>query len=197
MDWMQFVAALTSSLAWPIAAIVVLLSFKHHITGLLPKIRSLKYGDLQIDLEEQLKAVQADLTTKASDSDAPMAPPMSSIAAQLAATAPRAAILHSWFEVESALNLLIARLGMQFAAKYDRPNYKMQILLGKGIIDDLTYSTFVRLTKVRNDAAHLTDRQLDTDDALSMSASCAWLIERLQAATPPAHESNEDFADVL
>ncbi|PYB75819.1 hypothetical protein DMX11_13310 [Pseudomonas sp. LB-090624] len=63
MDWKQCVAALTSSLAWPVAIIVVVFALKKHVVQLLPTIRSLKYGDLEIDLEDKLKAVQEELSS--------------------------------------------------------------------------------------------------------------------------------------
>ncbi|WP_130932201.1 hypothetical protein [Pseudomonas sp. Sample_24] len=188
MDWMQFVAAITSSLAWPIAAVAVVLSVKRPLLALLPKIRTLKYGDLQIDLEEQLKAVQADLTTDTSVSSGATPPVVSAATVQLAAIAPRAAILYSWSEVESALDSAIDKLGWRFEPKYDSPIHKLWLLREKGHIDELTASTFKRLMKIRNEAAHIQELQLEEDEALSMSASCAWLIERIQAI-----EHNEEL----
>lgn len=192
MDWKQFVAALTSSLAWPVAIVVVVFALKKHVVQLLPKIRSLKYGDLEIDLEDKLKAVQEEL----SSSTVVLNPPVTSVlpaeTAQLASISPRAAIMHSWFEVESALNKLIAVLSWEFAPNYSSYKYKLKTLKNSGYINDLTESTFLRLAAVRNDAAHLTDRQVAFEDAASMSASCAWLIEALEEATELALEERRE-----
>lgn len=192
MDWKQFVAALASALAWPVATVVVVFALKRHVLELLPKIRSLKYGDLEIDLEEKLKAVEDDLTSNASEPGKPAAPPIPSEAVRLAATAPRAAILHSWFEVESALNTVLTILNVDFAPKYSAYTYKLQFLKSKGLIDELTVTTFLRLAAVRNDAAHLTDRQVAYDDAVSMSASCAWLVEAFKAAALKALDKDQE-----
>jgi hypothetical protein len=156
---------------------------KKQVLQLLPKIRSVKYGDLEIDLEEKLKAVEEDLSSSVVQTGAPVAPVLQAETAQLASISPRAAIMHSWFEVESALNNLIVTLGWEFAPRYSSYKYKLKTLKNSGHINDLTESTFLRLAAVRNDAAHLTDRQVAFDDAVSMSASCAWLIEVLEDAT--------------
>lgn len=186
MDWMQFVAALTSALAWPVAVVIIVLALKNHVLELLPKIRSLKLGDLEIDLEEKLKSVEEDLSSNTDVAGAPTTPAIPAETAQLAAASPRAAIMHSWFEVESALNSLISTLNWEFSPKYSSYKYKVKILQSRGYIDELTASTFLRLAAVRNDAAHLTDRQVAFDDAVSMSASCAWLVEALESARQKA-----------
>jgi len=64
MDWMQFVSALASALAWPAAVVTVVCLLKNPILGLIPKIRSFKYGELHVDLTEELKAVQESLPSK-------------------------------------------------------------------------------------------------------------------------------------
>lgn len=183
MDWMQFVAAMTSSLAWPIAAIVLGLAIRGPLIGLLPKIRSLKYGDLQIDLEQQLREVEADLT----ESTAAILPaPPSEEAVELATISPDVAMLQSWFEVEIALNSLMLRLGWKMAPQHNRSIHKMWLLRERRLIDELTYSTFVRLLKIRNQVAHVKGMPVNQDDALSMSSSCAWLVEQLESVSTSA-----------
>ena len=41
MDWMQFVSALVSALAWPCSVVVVVCLLKNPILGLIPKIPAL------------------------------------------------------------------------------------------------------------------------------------------------------------
>lgn len=184
MDWMQFVSALVSSLAWPVAVVAVVCLLKNPILGLIPKIRSFKYGELHVDLTEELKAVQESLPGKPqeppSDEKASFPTP---VALQLAAVSPRGAILHSWLEVEATVDLLVNELGYDFPAKAS-PVVKMRALLDQGVIDQLIYTTFLQLSKVRNDAVHLTDREMEYQDAAMMWGSCSWLIERLNALLP-------------
>jgi len=185
MDWMQFVSALVSALAWPAAVVAVVCLLKNPILGLIPKIRSFKYGELHVDLTEELKAVQDSLPGKLQDPpDDEKAPHPTPVALQLAAVSPRGAILHSWLEVEATIDSLANELGYEFPAKIS-PVVKMRTLLDERVIDQLIYTTFLQLSKVRNDAVHLTDRETEYQDAAMMWASCSWLIERLNALLPP------------
>lgn len=192
MDWMQFIAALISSLAWPVAVISLVCLLKQPITDLLQKAKSIKYLGVQVDLGEELKAVQDELITKASESTTSATQALPPAALQLAASAPRAAIMHSWFEVESALEVLLKKLGLEFPRTSRDVRFKMQILRDRNVIDELTHTTFLRLASVRNDAAHLTEQQLDYDDAVMMSTSCAWLIKKLQKAAPSSENAASD-----
>ena len=184
MDWLQFVSALVSALAWPAAVVTVVCLLKDPILGLIPKIRSFKYGELHVDLTEELKAVQESLPGKPpeplGDKKAPLPTP---VALQLAAVSPRGAILHSWLEVEASVDLLANKLGYEFPAKAS-PVVKMRALYDERVIDPLIYTTFLQLSKVRNDAVHLSDREMEYQDAAMMWSSCAWLIERLNTALP-------------
>lgn len=182
MDWKQFFAALTASLAWPGAILAIVFILKKPIASILPKIRSFKYGELQIDLEEKLKEVETTLATEAVKHEAPPPPPAPSKYAQLAVEAPRASILLSWMEVEKAVRDYLEESGIQFAPKYKgQLRLQLRMLKEAGRIDDLTYDTFVKLWKVRGDAAHLHDKQIDFEEAVSMSSSCAWLVKRFEA----------------
>lgn len=182
MDWKQFIAALAASLAWPSAVLAIVFILKKPIAGILPKIRSFKYGELQIDLEEKLKEVETTLATEAVKQEVPPPPPAPPRYAKLAIDAPRASMLFAWMEVEKAIADLISNRGIEFNHRFDKQQrMQMRMLKDSGVIDDLTYDTYVKLSKVRNDAAHLQDRQIDYDEAVSMSSSCAWLVKRLEA----------------
>jgi len=182
MDWKQFVAALTASLAWPGAILAIVFILKKPIAGILPKIRSFKYGELQIDLEETLKEVETTLATEAVKQEVPPPPPVPPKYSQLAMDAPRASMLLAWMEVEKAVIDFLNERGIEFSGKYkNQQRMQMRMLKDHGDIDDLTYDTYVKLSKVRNDAAHLQEKQIDYDEAVSMSSSCAWLVNRLKA----------------
>lgn len=184
MDWMQFVAALTSALAWPIAVTTIVLVLKNPILAAIPKIRSFKYGQLHIDLSEEIKAVEQQLATSAPEPNAtPLPPPAPSIEiTQLAESSPRAAILLAWHDVERALVTAAESKGITSARK-GSPHILMRSLIDAGFISPLISSTFKRLYNLRNQMAHPdpleTRVSVSTSDALSMIQSCEWLVERL------------------
>lgn len=188
MDWLQFVSALVSALAWPAAVVTVVCLLKDPILGLIPKIRSFKYGELHVDLTEELKAVQESLPGKPpeplGDKKASLPTP---VALQLAAVSPRGAILHSWLEVEASVDKLVNELGYEFPPKTS-PVVKMRDLLDARAIDPLIYNTFLQLSKVRNEAVHLSDREMEYQHAAMMWGSCSWLIEQLNQALPPSSD---------
>ncbi|MBR7520396.1 hypothetical protein [Pseudomonas juntendi] len=179
MDWMQFVAAMTSSLAWPLAVVGIVLALRGPISRLLPKIRRFTYGDLEIDLEEQLKSVEQKVAAESGQAETILPPVLPSAKSELALRAPRAAILSSWVEVETAIDRLMKRAGVFFYNENLEPRIKMRSLKDRGVVDDFTYEAFVQLFKIRSDALHMREVDLDYDEAVSMSALCNWLIARL------------------
>lgn len=185
MDWMQFVAALTSALAWPIAVTTIVLVLKNPILAAIPKIRSFKYGQLHIDLSAEIKAVEQVLATSAPEPNAPpLPPPAPSLEiTQLAESAPHAAILMAWHDVERALVTAAESKGIAFPGKRGAPHILMRSLVDAGVISPLIASTFKRLYHLRNQVAHSNPLDnhmaVSTLDALSMIQSCEWLVERL------------------
>ena len=54
---MSFVSEMTSHLAWPSAAIVLLIIFRNELVGLLPRIERVKHKDTEIAFSKAIKAV--------------------------------------------------------------------------------------------------------------------------------------------
>ncbi|MGJ3440660.1 hypothetical protein AAZU54_11710 [Pseudomonas sp. Je.1.5.c] len=183
MDWLQFGAAVISSLAWPIAVVAIVLFLRKQLAGIVPLIRTFKYGEFRIDLGEKLREVETDLAIESSPSEPPApAPEMPPAQTKLAQDAPRGAIVSSWLSVEEAIDRLVSHKNMRFVPAFDNHRVKMRLLRDRGIIDDLTFTTYQKLSKVRDQAIHLSDLQLDYEEALSMTRSCGWLIARLEEA---------------
>lgn len=180
MDWLQFISALVSATAWPIAVVAVICLLKGPILGLIPKIRSFKYGELHVDLSEQLKSLQEELPTNAAEADAkPDAPTANvSIPIQLAAVSTRAAIIVAWLEVEKTLNEVLEREGLETGPRPIRK--KIDELRALGIIDVQTYQVFMRASNIRNEAMHMLDREITFDDAMAMVDICKRLVNRLK-----------------
>lgn len=185
MDWKQFFAAAIGSIAWPAAIIVAVLQLKGPLAKLLPKIRSFKYGELHIDLEQQLAEVKAEVI--ASEPEAPLlnqhAPP--ALALQLAAISPRSAVLMAWLEVEKkieeilSLNPVMSHRGASGLVRPMMMSEAMRALVDKGIVNKLTYDTYRKLNRIRNEAAHMTSKEVEFDEAISMTEMCQWLVKSL------------------
>jgi len=183
MDWMQFVSALVSALAWPCSVVVVVCLLKNPILGLIPKIRSFKYGELHVDLTEALQSLKEELPATPTEPDAqPEAPRIQlSVPLQIAAVSPRGAMLAAWLEVEAALNDLMNRKGL-VVDPMQSPRKRLEQLLSTGGITMSMYNTFSKTLSLRNEAVHRLDREINYVDAVDMAVICQRLVESLQNA---------------
>ena len=188
MDWKQFFAAIVGSLAWPSAIVVTVILLKTPLAKLLPKIRSFKYGDLHIDLEQQLAEVKAVVT--ASEPEAPLPEPslVPPSALELAAISPRAAVLMEWLNVERRIGEIASQYGVKPTTINGRgrpmiASVVMRELSEKGVINDVTFSAFQKLNRIRNEAAHMTSKEIEYEEAISMSEMCQWLLKSLEYST--------------
>ncbi|UVL79410.1 hypothetical protein LOY24_04525 [Pseudomonas putida] len=187
MDWKQFFAALVNSSAWPIATVVLVLMLRSPLAKLIPRIRSVKYGQLDVDLSEKLDEVE---TAVAADVDhaLPKQSPQPGVL-ELARIDPRAAVLSAWLEVEKEVQRLAIKAEISYRG--DTPMSVANKLHVAGLMDELTFTTFRKLRKIRNEAAHLTEIGVSFEEAVSMANLCQWLAARLAyesahlAAQPP------------
>lgn len=181
MDWLQFVSALVSATAWPTAIVVVVCLLKDPILGLIPKIRSFKYGELHVDLTAELKSLQEDLPTNAAEADGKPDAPTANISTtlQVAAISTRAAMIVAWLDVEKALNEVMELQGLDSTAPY-AASKKIEKLRALGILDTQTYQVIMRASNLRNEAMHMLDREITFDDAVAMADICERLVNRLK-----------------
>jgi hypothetical protein len=192
MDWMQFVSALVSSLAWPGAILGIVFLLKGPILKAIPKIRTFKYGELHIDLSEQLKAVEADLTVSSSEQNSPpqVPPSLSPDVVRAAEASPTASMILAWKKVEAAVHEAVVRHKLTIGDRQTTlPLFKFMALERKGLVDDMTITTYRRLQGLRNRVVHgssgpgdgASDVEVSLEDALSMAQSCEWLIKKLNS----------------
>ncbi len=61
MDWKTFIAALIDSLTWPLMIFSALLLLRQPLTQLLPNLKKLKYGDLELEFAGKIRALKAEV----------------------------------------------------------------------------------------------------------------------------------------
>lgn len=176
MDWKQFFAAIASSLAWPTAVVVIVLLLREPLTKLIPLIRSFKFKDFHIDLGEKLEVVKEDVAATASDEHPEPPPP---IVVELARLDPRAAVLSAWVNVEKELTNLAAKHGVEAGKSL---THTANMLHAHNVLDELTFRNFVRLRRIRNEAAHMTTRDISFEEAVTMADMCQWLVAQMEIA---------------
>ena len=180
MDWLQFSAAIIAALAWPAAVVILAVMLRSPLAKIIPMVRSLKYKDLHIDLSEQLEAVKEELNAHAplDQPEIPYLAPPSVL--ELAHLDPRAAVFSAWIDVERAL--------MEMASKADiSPSGTLASIANElhvmDALNDFEFETFRNLRRVRNDAVHLTSKDVSYDDAVNMAQMCQWLAHRIRMIT--------------
>jgi hypothetical protein len=58
MDWLQFIAAIVGSVAWPMATVTILFLLRRELLSLIPNLRVLKFKDLSLEFERKLSKAE-------------------------------------------------------------------------------------------------------------------------------------------
>lgn len=166
MSGLEFTSAAISSLAWPLAAIVIAILFRAQISALLNKITKLTWGDKAVDFAHKLDKVEKTAETIPAEPDAPPANPADGLTderfEQLVALSPNAAIIETWGKVEKAINDLARDYNVD-TSKARNVAEMVKALKSHSLINIQTLVTVDELRALRNAAAH--NQPITTTDA--------------------------------
>ena len=179
MDWLQFFASVTSSLAWPVAVVAVCGLLRNQIGELVKGIRSVEWDKLKITLTEQIAEVSEEVEATV-DALPPerIEPPDR----QTASIDPRAMILNEWIPVELEVKRLGHLADLSDARSFVGLANQLHV---KDYFDIATFRSIMKLRKIRNQAAHLNDRELTASDAIAMANTCRTLVSQLKKIEGP------------
>jgi uncharacterized protein YutE (UPF0331/DUF86 family) len=163
MDWLQFIASIIGSLAWPAAMVLVVLLLRRAIFRVLPRLRQLKYGDAEAEFGEKLEQVEEEIDEL---------PAPTSLPKKVEQTVQRlddigdfsnnSAVFVAWLSIESAI------LNLARAANALAPNMPAlraaEILLKRQLIDHATFHAIRDLAALRNIAVHPSYVRLITQE---------------------------------
>lgn len=186
MGWMELVASLVGSLAWPIAAVIIAAIFHKQIAALLAKIRKLNWGDASVELSEQLdkvenkaRAIEAEVPQPALP--APEQEPPDDRFQALLAISPSAAILDAWKQVERRLvSLGKEQFGNEI--KYTPPHKIAEKLAGNGVLMSSVVGMVEDLRMIRNEASH--SKEVSVTDALRFNQLALQVMSLLSPDDP-------------
>lgn len=153
MNWMTFVSKLVESLAWPIAAVVLVVLLRDDIRKLVPSIKRFKAGPVEAEFEREVKALREAASEPSKEAVSKPAVASRAFLVQLAELHPRSAILESWVRVEAAARMVLARKGTTTgsylpAARLAEPLAQQDVFTR----DQVTM--FNELRRLRNEVAH-------------------------------------------
>src|SRR5947199_6134738 len=112
MDWKAFIASVTSSLAWPVVAMIIVAVFRNQIRILFARFKKIGAGGLQLELADQIDKARDEAEIVQSEQSTP---PSSAIqldpaTVELARASPAMAVLRSFKEVEALLLAIRSQL---------------------------------------------------------------------------------------
>lgn len=177
MDWLTFFSNIISAVAWPIAAVILVVLFKDEIKKVTPYVKRLKAGPLEAEFEREVKELTESTTTNTDQSPASKA-----LLYQLAEMHPRSAILESWVRVEAAARAVIATDNFAPTKTSYVPAARLtDTLLNLEVLDQSQTSLFNELRRLRNEVAHEKGIEPTQDSALSyidLASSLQAIFER-------------------
>lgn len=209
MDWLQFFASAISSLAWPIAAVILVFFLRKPLTDILitlTRIKNLKFKDLELDFSNELQDIKRTVTDSApseqntqtlqekrsgeeslesaqSEQEIVTNTYMAEAMQLISSNFPEPAVLVAWRAVEEALVNVGFRLGMEagIARPVVAPGRAIALLREKGFIHTSTAEAIYRLRSIRNKVAHGSQgkSKVSIDDAEEFTNIAASITETL------------------
>jgi hypothetical protein len=181
MDWKQFLASVIRSLAWPVAAVIVVYVFKDQLRLLIGHIKKIGAGGVNVELSEKVEeAVDAGEVVQAEKGlVAPDVIGLDPTLLQLAKSFPEAALIQSFKELEALILQIRERM------PDDRPArnlYEVLKALEKlRFIPQSAVTLFQSLREARNAAAHgKGEEALSSSGALDLIQQIKLLQEVLR-----------------
>lgn len=163
MDWLQFFASIIGSLAWPAATVLVVLLLRRAILRVLPRLRRLKYGDVEAEFGEKLEEAEEEIAELPAPTSLPKAVEQTEQRLQeVGDFSNNSAVFIAWLTVESAI-LNLARTANALAPNMPASR-AAENLLKNEMIDHTTYHAIRNLRALRNIAVHPSDGRLITQE---------------------------------
>ncbi len=171
MDWLTFIVQMTRALAWPMAAVVLAIVLRRQLLTLISLIRHLKYGDLEIDFEKEIRIAES-LAGRLPKTLTEQVTRRSAIdrerLMQLAKLSPSGAIMAAAVEVEQALMEAGQR---QTLFRENEPATRDPIYIARALVlrqklDWTSYQILTELMRLRNVAAHSAAKQITEQQAV-------------------------------
>lgn len=178
-DWLEWWASILSALAWPLAALVIALIFRHHLLALLSRLDELSWGDKSARFARKLDRLEFEAPPMPVDDETEPALTLSGDHARflkLLNLSPNAAVLDSWEGIEAALQSLAH--GQQLATA--DAGQATQALEQRGVLPARTVGMIGEMRALRNAAAHNQD--ISVSDALRFRNLAKGVLNEIRLA---------------
>lgn len=173
MTWLEFIAAVIGSLAWPGVVITAVVLLRRPLGVVLRLLRRVKYKELEVEFAQEVKELRED--AEAALPALPVGPPAQlpeeEALLKLASVSPRSAVVEAWRLVESSARRALEACGgpIEAGRPFSAPQLT-RMLMQREVLDNPARSVLDRLRMLRNQAVH-------ADDFLVSEASAREYIE--------------------
>ena len=187
MDWLTFISNIVTATAWPLATLAIALLLRSPMSKAIGLISRVKFSEVEVEFERQLTAAKeeasSELPTETFE-NVGLPASVDDHVIKLAGVSPRAAVLESWRQVESAA--LTAAENLLGAEKFKNKTMTFQAIstiersttVPERIVDLLR-----RLRSLRNQAAHSSEFSLSATSAIEYARLASQVVAYLQGIT--------------
>jgi hypothetical protein len=182
MDALEFFSSIVASLAWPTATMLIVLLLKNEFAELLTRVRQIRHKDSEIIFQDGVERA----TAQADKAGLPrlVTDPGKERLHRLAADSPRGAILDAWLEVEESIKTYCARKGIDTNVR--SPLQLIQSIqmhdLDHSHIGEGVFNMLSQLRTLRNEAVHVSERDISSDTAIEFANLAKRVIAKLEEA---------------
>lgn len=170
--FLDFVAAIIDSTAWPVVALFTIWILRRHAGSLLSAIKEFRYKDFAVTFEQNAEQARQAL---------PLPEPNKELPDRLSANIdPREAVLNAWSRIEEAAAQKYQELGPKGERKIE-PGRAVAYFEYTGALTPTTQQVLLNLRDLRNQAAHSSSAGVTRAAAEAYIAAAASMSKQIEA----------------
>lgn len=173
MEIANLIVRILEAIAWPLTVIIIMFIFKSQLGRVILTLSKLRYKDLEIEFDKDLK----DAEYKARELQLPSPEDIKGIPeavvptspydrlSQIAAISPRAAVTEAWQIIE--LSTMEAAKAQGITVRGARAEREViRSLVKRAKLQEGTLDLYENLRRMRNNAVHAHEFEIDTEEAI-------------------------------
>lgn len=191
-DYLKLGSDLVGTVAWPVAAIIIVIIFRKQLISLASRVKELNAPGINATFENELEKTRviAESVPSAENDAAELDPASIDVSsADLAKTYPEAAILQAFHQIEKTLRSINPERSASYGAFLNALT-RLQIIRAED------HDLFNQIRRTRNAAVH-SERPITTGEALEYQALTNVFLETLNNVKPEIEARREDISIML
>jgi hypothetical protein len=183
MNWLDLIASVVSSLAWPVVVVVTLLVLKEPIERAIPRLHKLKYKELEAEFDRELVRIEKEAKEAGFENiqDDEVIEDFQENLKQISRISPNAAIVEAFREIERSAKKLLEVKGVTPDYKVAAPYRLIERVLEKTkTLGTRELKIFRDLRQLRNKITH-SEFTATEGQAIEYIELAAQLIAKMEA----------------